>query len=269
LKRLNHLKGKTVRAGQVFRGPSFAEHYYTAGAGETLASIAQRFSVSVEQLRAENELSRRVISVRQGQKIFLPDGYRDRNAGPEERPSRYPQPYQPGASLPSRPQPYQPSGQRYAPSQGSLPVDTTPAFTDAQVTQAGKGKFQWPLRGDILSDFGPKPGNQNNAGIDIQAAAGTPVRASADGNVIYAGDIVPGMGNLVLIGHPDGWATAYAHLARIDVKMRDTVTQGQQIGQVGKTGDVSEPQLHFEIRYSGGTAEAARHPVDPKLVLPK
>jgi murein DD-endopeptidase MepM/ murein hydrolase activator NlpD len=269
LKRLNHVRGNSVRAGQVFHGPSFTEHYYTAGAGETLAAIAQRFSVSVEQLRAENELSRRVITVRQGQKVFLPEGYRDRNAAPDLRPARtYPQPYTPGATLPSRPQPYSPSGQRpyVAPT---VTPDTTPAPTDAQVSQAGKGKFQWPLRGEILSDFGARPGNQHNDGIDIQAEAGATVRAAAEGDVIYAGDQVPGFGNLVLIKHADGWATAYAHLSRIDVKNQQKVTQGQQIGQVGTTGGVPEPQLHFEVRYSGGSQEAARHAVDPKLVLPK
>ncbi len=269
LKRLNHVKGNSVRAGQVFRGPSFAEHIYTAGAGETLASIAQRFSVSVERLRAENELSRRVISVRQGQKIFLPDGYHDRNAGPEERPGRaYPQPYQPDASLPSRPQPYQPSGQRpYVPP--SATPDTTPALSDAQVSQAGKGRFLWPLRGSILSDFGPLPGGQRNDGINIQADAGAPVRAAADGDVIYAGDQVPGFGNLVLVKHADGWVTAYAFLSRIDVKNKQTLTQGQQVGQVGATGGVPEPQLHFEVRYAPNPQDPHARPVDPKLVLPK
>ena len=270
LKRLNHVKGNAVRAGQVFRGPSFAEHIYTAGAGETLATIAQRFSVSVERLRVENELSKRVIGVRQGQKIYLPDGYRDRNAGPEERPSHaYPQPYKPDATLPSRPQPYQPSGQRpYVPPAAAAP-DTTPAPTDAQVSQAGKGRFLWPLRGSILSDFGPKAGGQRNDGINIQAEAGATVRAAADGDVIYAGDQVPGFGNLVLIKHADGWVTAYAHLSRADVKNQQKVTQGQQVGQVGNTGGVPEPQLHFEVRYASNPQDPHARPVDPKLVLPK
>ena len=80
LKRLNHVKGSAVHVGQVYRGPSFAEHIYTAQPGDTLASIAARFGVSVASLRAENELSKRVLSVRSGQKVFLPDGYHDRDA---------------------------------------------------------------------------------------------------------------------------------------------------------------------------------------------
>jgi murein DD-endopeptidase MepM/ murein hydrolase activator NlpD len=280
LKRLNHVRGSAVRAGQVFRGPSFTEHVYTASAGDTLASIAQRFGVSVERLRSENELSRRARSVRSGQKIYLPDGYRDHNAGPEPRPSRsIPQPYEPSrgdTSLPSHPLPYQPSGQTprpYVPPAGSQtpPAETpsnTPALSDTQISQLAKGRFQWPLMGAILSDFGAKPGGQRNDGINIQAEAGAAVHAAADGEIIYAGAQVPGFGNLVLIKHADGWATVYAHLSHVDVKMQQKVTQGQQIGQAGDTGGVPEPQLHFEVRYTPNPAERARS-VDPKLVLPK
>ncbi|HXA40640.1 MAG TPA: LysM peptidoglycan-binding domain-containing protein [Phenylobacterium sp.] len=271
LKRLNHLKGNAVHAGQILHGPSFAEHIYTAQPGDTLASIAQRFSVSVASLRAENELSKRVLSVKSGQKVFLPDGYRDRNAPAEERPvTRYPQPYVPGRgselSLPAHPIPYAPPGGQ-APS-ATPTAPSTPGPTDAQISQMGKGRFTWPLTGAILSDFGPKAGGQRNDGIDIQADAGAPVRASADGDIVYAGDQVPGFGNLVLIKHADGWATVYAHLSRIDVKMQQKVTQGQQVGQVGATGGVPEPQLHFEVRYTPNPLERARS-VDPKLVLPK
>jgi len=271
LKRLNHLKGGAIHAGQVLRGPSFAEHVYTAVSGDTLAGIAQRFSISVASLRAENEWSKRVVSVRPGQKVYLPDGYRDRNAEAEERPLRsYLRPGETSRgepTLPSQPQPYSPSGQprSYAPPPGSQnpsAVTPTPAPTDAQVAQLSKGRFQWPIQGDVISEFGPKAGGQRNDGINIQAEAGAPVRAAADGDVVYAGDQVPGFGNLVLIKHADGWATAYSHLSRIDVKAQQKITQGQQIGQAGATGGVTEPQLHFEVRYGA-------HAVDPKLVLPK
>jgi murein DD-endopeptidase MepM/ murein hydrolase activator NlpD len=146
--------------------------------------------------------------------------------------------------------------------QQAPPQSAAPAFSDSQVTQMAAGRFKWPLTGTILSDFGPKAGGQRNDGLDIQANAGDAVRAAADGDIVYAGDQVPGFGNLVLIKHADGWATAYGHLGRIDVKNQQKVTQGQQIGQAGQTGGVSEPQLHFEVRY-GSKA------VDPKLALPK
>lgn len=262
LKRLNHLKGNSVHAGQLIHGPSFTEHYYVAEPGDTLTSIAARFTVSVANLRAENELAKRVLSVRPGTKVFLPDGYRDRTEVAQALPpTRYPQPYQPRpgeAAPPSRPIPY-------AQVPGAIPPPqqpAAPAFSDAQVSQMAAGRFKWPLNGAILAGFGPLQGGQRNDGVNIQANAGDPVRAAADGEIVYAGDQVPGFGNLVLIKHADGWATAYGYLARIDVKNQQKVTQGQQIGQAGQTGGVSEPQLHFEVRH-GSKA------VDPKLALPK
>jgi murein DD-endopeptidase MepM/ murein hydrolase activator NlpD len=185
--------------------------------------------------------------------------------------------------LPSRPQPYRPSGTTPRPSytppsstpapSGSRPVITgapvaSPPVSDSQVSNLGRGRFVWPVQGEILSGFGPKGPSQRNDGINIRANTGDPVRASAAGDVVYAGDQVPGFGNLVLIKHADGWVTAYGHLSRVDVKMQQRVTQGQQIGQVGSTGGVAESQLHFEVRYAPTPEERAR-PIDPALVLPR
>jgi murein DD-endopeptidase MepM/ murein hydrolase activator NlpD len=146
----------------------------------------------------------------------------------------------------------------------------TPAPTpaDAQISELGRGRFVWPLQGAVVSDFGPKGPGQRNDGINIGASLGASVRAAAAGDVVYAGDQVPGFGNLVLIKHADGWVTAYGHLSRVMVKMQQKVVQGQEIGQAGSTGGVSEPQLHFEVRYAPSPLERAK-PVDPRLVLPK
>jgi murein DD-endopeptidase MepM/ murein hydrolase activator NlpD len=136
------------------------------------------------------------------------------------------------------------------------------------VARIGRGRFLWPVRGEIISGYGPKGGGQRNDGVNIRATAGDPVRAVASGDIVYAGDQVPGFGNLVLIKHADGWVSAYGHLARIDVKIQDRVVQGQQIGQIGATGGVPEPQLHLEIRYAATPQDRAR-PLDPMLVLPR
>lgn len=157
------------------------------------------------------------------------------------------------------------------PSSGGFtppPTTSTTPLTDAQITALGKGRFLWPLRGEVLSDFGPKGTGQRNDGINIRAQRGAPVRASAAGEVVYAGDQVPGFGNLVLIKHPDGWVTAYAHLSNVGVRIQQKVLQGQQIGEAGDTGGVPEPQLHFEIRYTPTPTERAR-PVSPTLLLPR
>jgi murein DD-endopeptidase MepM/ murein hydrolase activator NlpD len=123
----------------------------------------------------------------------------------------------------------------------------------------------WPVRGDILSTFGTKPDGQFNQGIDIGAPDGTPVQAAASGTVVAA-DMVPGLGNLVLIRHDNGWITAYAHLSRTEVKIKDRVAQGTEIGLAGQTGGAVRPGVHFEIRYAPTQRDKAR-PVDPALLL--
>ena len=160
---------------------------------------------------------------------------------------------------PSRPQPYQP----VTPPASSRPIiQSAPAPSASDVATAGKGKFIWPANGPVVQGFGVKGDGQRNDGLNITASTGDAVRAAADGEVVYAGDQVPSYGNLVLIKHPGGWVTAYAHMSRILVKNRDQVIQGQQIGAVGQSGSVDRPQLHFEIRYAPSPKDKAT-PVDP------
>ncbi len=147
----------------------------------------------------------------------------------------------------------------------SLP-QASPTPPDAQIVLAGRGRFIWPVHGPLLSGFGPKPGGQRSDGLDIGAADGAPVHAAAAGDVVYAGDLVPGLGNLVLIKHDDGWITAYAHLSRTEVKIKDHVAQGAEIGLVGQTGGAAQPEVYFEIRYAPTPRDKAK-PIDPSLLL--
>jgi murein DD-endopeptidase MepM/ murein hydrolase activator NlpD len=303
LKKDNRLKSSHIRPGQVLKGPRTTARAYVARGGDTLPDIARRFGISTEKLRAANGLSRHA-KIRSGQKIILPAGYRDHGpiSAPERTPVRYParplpvtpaptvgaapgeaqpaapteQPSTTTNTTPSTPRPYTPSPS-YTPRPYAPPAVTngpplaptgSPPPTDAQISELGRGRFQWPVKGQIISDFGPKTPGQRNDGVNIQAAAGDPVRAAAGGDVVYAGDQVPGFGNLVLIKHADGWVTAYGHLSRVEVKMQQKVVQGQEIGQAGTTGGVTEPQVHFEVRYAPNPLDRAR-PIDPKLVLPK
>ena len=120
--------------------------------------------------------------------------------------------------------------------------------------------FAWPVQGPVLSGFGPKGQGLSNDGVNIGAPKGAPVVAAANGIVVYSGNEMKGFGNLILIRHQDGWVTAYAHLDRSLVNKDAVVAQGDMIGTVGKTGNVSSPQLHFETRYNG-------KPVDPAGVI--
>jgi murein DD-endopeptidase MepM/ murein hydrolase activator NlpD len=109
-------------------------------------------------------------------------------------------------------------------------------------------KFDWPLRGQLVGTFGPQAGGVQNDGINIAVPKGTPVKAAAAGNVLYAGEEVRGFGKLVLIGHADGYVSAYAHNDELSVTRGASVAKGQVVAKVGQTGNVTSPQLHFEIR---------------------
>lgn len=292
LARLNKLKKPyRLQPGQTIRGPGATAKAYVVGRGDTLAEIAQRFATTVDKLRAANGL-RRGASMAPGRKLRLPAGYRDRGPIADATPAPVIQPSSrppaqddspppratetPGAGLPSTPQPYvPPPRRRNRPSSTFTPQGTvngapvaSPPVSDAQIAQMGAGRFAWPMRGEIISGYGSKGAGQRNDGLNIRANVGDPVRSAADGDVVYAGDQVPGFGNLVLVKHADGWVTAYGHLSRVGVRMQQKVTQGQEIGQAGSSGGVSEPQLHFEVRFAATPQERAR-PVDPALVLPR
>ena len=133
-----------------------------------------------------------------------------------------------------------------------------PAVKDVPQQQAtlpsAKGlNLRWPVKGKVISTFGNKPNGLKNEGINIAVPEGTEVRAADTGVVAYAGNELKGYGNLVLIRHPGGYVTAYAHAKSLKVKRGDQVKRGDVIALAGQTGAVSSPQLHFEVR-KGATA---------------
>ena len=114
-------------------------------------------------------------------------------------------------------------------------------------------EFRWPARGRVIQGFSGRGGSE---GINIALPEGTPVKAAEGGTVAYAGSELKGYGNLVLIRHDNGFVSAYAHNSELAVKRGERVTRGQTIAKSGQTGNVTTPQLHFELR-KGST------PVDP------
>ena len=116
--------------------------------------------------------------------------------------------------------------------------------------EAGR-RFIWPVRGRLLSGFGPQEGGLVNDGINIAVRMGEDVRAAASGKVIFASDRFNALGNLILIEHRDSWVTAYAHNDQMLVQRGDRVQQGQVIALAGSSGTVDRSQLHFEIRQDG------------------
>jgi murein DD-endopeptidase MepM/ murein hydrolase activator NlpD len=113
--------------------------------------------------------------------------------------------------------------------------------------------FIWPVNGVVTSGFGWRWGRMHE-GIDIGAPTGTPIRAAAGGTIIYTG-YMGGYGNLTIIDHGNGLATAYGHQSAIYIG-GGAVSQGTVIGAVGSTGSSTGPHLHFEVRVNSV-------PVDP------
>ncbi len=131
----------------------------------------------------------------------------------------------------------------------------------------GAGDYQMPVQGQLTSAFGerehPITGEERfHNGLDLGAPAGTPVRAAKAGTVSFAGPSGD-YGNLIIVDHPGGGSTYYAHLQSLGVKAGQSVEQGQQIGAVGATGLATGPHLHFEVRDGLG------RPVDPQPLLAK
>lgn len=137
------------------------------------------------------------------------------------------------------------------------PEPTTTASLPKVEDAGEKADFRWPARGRVIAGFSGRGGNE---GINIAVPEGTPVKAAEGGTVAYAGSELKGYGNLVLIRHPNGYVSAYAHNGELKVKRGDAVKRGQVVANSGQTGNVSSPQLHFELRK--GSA-----PVDPTPYL--
>ena len=119
--------------------------------------------------------------------------------------------------------------------------------------------WNWPARGTLLARF-QSNGSLNN-GIDIAGQLGEPVKAAADGAVVYAGRGLIGYGEMIIIKHDETYLSAYAHNSRLLVSEGDQVKVGQTIAEMGSSG-TDRVKLHFEIRRKG-------QPVDPLAYLPK
>lgn len=123
-----------------------------------------------------------------------------------------------------------------------------------------KGRFIWPVKGKIIVRFKEK-GEYRSNGIEIGASPGTPVVAADDGEVVYSGKGIRGMGNLVIIRHKGGFYTTYANNERNLVKEGQKVKQGEKIAIVGYSRLSNTSALYFEIR-------KGKRPRNPLFYLP-
>jgi murein DD-endopeptidase MepM/ murein hydrolase activator NlpD len=145
-----------------------------------------------------------------------------------------------------------------APDAGDAPADKS-SGSDTKSSGSGGGLIM-PASGTRTSGFGYRWGVLH-AGIDIANSVGTPIKAAKSGRVIVAGWNAGGYGNWVIIDHGGGFSTLYGHMSKIRTSEGASVKQGQQIGDMGSTGNSTGPHLHFETRVGG-------NPQDPTRYLP-
>jgi murein DD-endopeptidase MepM/ murein hydrolase activator NlpD len=228
-----------------------AESVHIVQPGESLTGIARHHGVAVAVLARANNIQP-YAKVNAGDRLTLPGGSRPVAA----RQTPAPQVAQPRTVAVEK--------VASAPAQNARIATQEPEKTESVVKTAEAAgpmpSFRWPARGRVIAGFGPKTNGAQNDGINLAVPEGTPIKAADDGVVAYAGNELKGYGNLVLIRHANGFVSAYAHASELLVKRGDTIKRGQVIAHAGQTGNVTSPQLHFEIR-KGST------PVDPTKYL--
>ncbi len=224
----------SLRVGQVLKVPPEDGVYYQWQAGDTLQSVADKFSANVDDIinYPGNKFDLTNPDIKAGDFVMVPGGHR-------------------------------------AFVQWIIPTIARGKSGTSSVGQAscnggpvGSGAFVWPGPNHYISgnDY-----SSSHLGIDVAATEGTPIYAADSGVVTFTstGDVWDhGYGNAIMIDHGNGYVTLYAHLSAVLVSTCQGVYAGQTIGLAGATGNAFGAHLHFEVRLNGGF-------VDPWYVLPK
>lgn len=241
------------------RGPSVTDDgsgaTHTVTSGETLFSLGRKYGISPFAIADANGLPNDA-QLAMGQKVRIPAGGATRTAkapapklettGVDDAPEDTETAAAPQKAVKPMPAPEQTEA-------ADAPAESQQQVAEQAPVAGAPTGMRWPVRGKVISGFGPKANGLKNEGINIAVPEGTSIRAAESGVVAYAGNELKGYGNLVLIRHDNGYVTAYAHAKELFVKRGDTVKRGDVIAKAGQTGSVSSPQLHFEVR-KGATA---------------
>jgi murein DD-endopeptidase MepM/ murein hydrolase activator NlpD len=264
-------EGAVIRAGQRLVIPRYVaasvavpvaaaapradESIHTVAPGESLMGISRHYGIALNTLARANKIQP-YTKVSIGDRLTIPGGHR---VAALQEPA-------PHVAAPRTIAPVEHKAAPREPAQTARMVTPEPAATESvpKSTEAvgGLPSFRWPVKGRVIAAFGSKNNGASNDGINLAVPEGTPVKAADDGVVAYAGNELKGYGNLVLVRHANGYVSAYANASELMVKRGDAVKRGQVIAHAGQTGNVTSPQLHFEIR-KGST------PVDPMQFLDK
>lgn len=244
---------KKVAAAEAKDGTKGATHKVVSG--ESLVAIAKKNGVTVEALRAANGLTSN--AVRAGQELKIPGAAAAVKVAEKPATEKVTADDITTSSVSGKPDaPLKPKATQPAATVAAAPAESKDSVSSAAGTQVastapaetGIGKYRWPATGAVIAAYGANVDGQRNDGIDISVPEGTPVKASENGVVIYAGNGLEKLGNTVLVRHSDGKVTVYAHLKSIDVNRGDKVNRGQVLAASGMSGNASRPKLHFEVR---------------------
>jgi murein DD-endopeptidase MepM/ murein hydrolase activator NlpD len=234
------------------------DHVHVIAPGETLMKLSRQYHKPLAAIAKANHIAPYTM-VKVGDRIVIP-GVRTPRAAVQKPATTVAHNAKPDKPMPA---------QKFASAPPAVTANSVTPVTHEPVAEKTKPEvtsampsFRWPVRGRVITAFGAKPSGAQNDGINVAVPEGTPIKASEDGVVAYAGSELKSYGNLVLVRHSNGYVTAYAHASEILVKRDDHVKRGQIIAKAGQTGTVAAPQLHFEIR-KGST------PVDPMPFLDK
>ena len=235
--------------GQNIQVPTVNGLVYNVKLGDTLSDIASFYQIDVQSILAfvPNRISS-PDTVIEGMMLVLP------GAAPP------PPPIPAAVTAVEATNP----AQTPAPNPVPAPAPPPPPQPEPAPPPPSSVGFIWPFSGPISSPFGEyRGGSSYHTGTDIDGFGryGAPVVASASGTVVLVTGLDWGLGQYVVIRHPDGSETVYAHLSAIYVTQGQTVAQGEQIGAIGCTGYCTGPHLHFELWIGGA-------PVDPLGYLP-
>ena len=231
---LNGLKPPYIlKGGSVLKIPNpKIPQYHEVKSGETLYAISRIYNMKIDKLIEINDL-KEPYGVKVGQQIKITKIENIEPIKPE---------------LAKNSENKNEQLKTLPPNKEILSKKESEKISDKLSDKFFFGQFSWPIRGSIISKFGPKSGGLYNDGINIRAKEGVEVKASQSGSVAYVGNELKGYGNLVIIKHSNGWITAYAHLQKTFVKRGQKIAKEEKIATVGATGNVASPQLYFGLR---------------------
>jgi lipoprotein NlpD len=221
---------------------------YRVQRGDTLYSIAFRHGVDYRDLAEWNSIPP-PYTIYPGRDLKLSSARAAPKLQAAQTPkqtttiSPKPAPFEPVASTP-------PLTNAGTPSHVGSPTAPVPAAVPSEPPMAASGDiaWRWPADGQVIGGY--VPGDPMRQGIDIAGKAGAPVKAAADGTVVYSGNGLIGYGELVIVKHSPGFLSAYGHNQKRLVQEGDKVKAGQTIAEMGSSG-ASKDELHFEIRKNG------------------